>query len=696
MRVFFKRFTHFCAGSIAAAMFLPLCAAPVEYTAGDFRRISAMTAKMLEHNHYSGARIDRAMSAKIFDTYFNFLDPMRMLFTAGDLQKFAPYRDDIGMRLQRGDCAFAFEVYELYRQRYREFRAYTQEMLKKEVDFTVDEFLPAEPDKMSRPADESAMHDLWRKRIKNDLLFFRLMEKAAAESGDNKGDNKAAGKSAFAVKTPAERILQRQRDVGNDVEKRDKIDILGGLLDAMARSFGAHTDYQPPKLSEDFEINMSLSMSGIGATLTSENGYIKIVELIHGGPAALSGKLKVNDRIVAVTQENGEVTDMIDMPVSKAVRFIRGEKGTRVTLSVLSGETSAPRQVVLVRDKFNLDAGAAKGNIHTVPDKNGAVKVGVITLPGFYMDFDAALRGDADARRASADVLKILQDFAANEVNAVVIDLRKNGGGSLPDAIVLSGMFLAGNPVVQVRGKHDLVVEKDPDQHMAYSGPLVVLTSKFSASAAEIFTGALRDSRRAVLVGDSRTFGKGTVLRPESLDRYNSWFGKSQPAGMLTFETAMFYRPGGVSVQQLGIAPDIQLPSFSEEMEVGEMFMDNHLPWDSINAVKNSPIDTKLDEKIVELKKRSGERIAKDPAYQALIRRIGQFRDMRKRKNISLNEKTRWAEYIKEKQVADEVELLEGAGAGQSGSDAGKKESDPVLKEAVNIAADLFSLEKKE
>lgn len=685
-----QAFFRSCAASMAAAVFLPLfAAAPVEYTAGDFRRISAMTAKMLEHNHYSGAQIDRAMSEKIFDRYFDMLDPMRMLFTTGDVEKFSSCRQDIGMRLKRGDCAFAFELYDVYRQRYREFRAYTQEMLKKEIDFTVDESLPAEPDKCARPTDEKSMHDLWRKRIKNDLLFFRLMEKAAAMEKDE-----TAKKFSAAAKTPAERILQRQRDIGNDVEKRDKIDILGLLLDAMARSFGAHTDYQAPKLSEDFEINMSLSMSGIGATLTSENGYIKIIELVPGGPAALSGKLKVNDRIVAVTQENGEFTDLIDMPVSKAVRYIRGEKGTKIVLSILSGESSAPRRVELIRDKFNLDAGAAKGDIHTVPGKDGSIKVGVITLPGFYMDFDAAIRGDANAKRASTDVLKILRDFEKQQVDSVVIDLRKNGGGSLPDAIVLSGLFLSGNPVVQVRGKYDISLEKDPDQRMEYSGPLVVLTSKFSASAAEIFTGALRDSRRAVLVGDSRTFGKGTVLRPESLDRYNSWFGKSQPAGMLTFETAMFYRPGGVSVQQLGIAPDIALPSLTEEMEVGEMFMDNHLPWDSIEPVKNIPVDPGLEGKIAELKKLSAKRIAADPAYQALLRRITQFRDIRQRKNISLNEKKRWAEYMKEKQVADEVEALENGVAGNEKSE-NTKNNDPVLKEAVNIAADLFGMEKK-
>ncbi|MBR2344447.1 MAG: carboxy terminal-processing peptidase [Lentisphaeria bacterium] len=665
------------------------------YTDGDFRRISAMTAKILERNHYSGSKINAAMSNRIFDSYFDMLDPGRILFTQNDISGFSSFRDDLGMRLLRGDCDFAFAVYDLYRVRYREFRKFTRNMLNCKIDFTIDETVPARMDKQPRPADEKAMHDCWRKRIKNDLLLYQMIDRAAAEETTDKKENKDEKPApAIKKKTPSERILQRQRDIGNDIEKRDKIDILGLLLDAMARSFGAHSDYQAPKLSEDFEINMSLSLSGIGATLTSEDGYIKIVELVPGGPAALCGKIKINDRIVYVTQENGDTTDLIDMPVSKAVQFIRGEKGTKVTLGILSGESSSPRQVVIVRDKISLSAGAAKGEVRDVLLENGKnkAKVGVITLPGFYMDFEAVMRGDKNARRASLDVLQILKDFEKQQVDSIVIDLRKNGGGSLPDAIVLSGLFLAGDPVVQVRGGNELEVEHDPDPAMAYRGPMVVLTSKFSASAAEIFTGALSDNKRAVIVGDSRTFGKGTVLRVESLDRYNRWFGKEQPAGALTFEIAMFYRPSGGSVQQLGIAPDIQLPSFTGEMEVGEMFLDNHLPWDSIKRVDTGIFDPELDKKIAELKKRSEARQAADPRFEVLKRQISQFRNIRNRKEISLNAQTRWAEYIREKKVADEIEALEN---NSSLSNSDRKDSDLNLEEAVNIAADLFILSKK-
>ena len=279
--------------------------------------------------------------------------------------------------------------------------------------------------------------------------------------------------------------------------------------------------------------------------------------------------------------------------------------------------------------------------------------------------------------------------FRKKSVQSIVIDLRSNGGGSLPDAIVLSGLFMPGGPVVQVRSKDSVSVERDPSQSLSWAGPLVVLTSKLSASAAEIFTGALADSKRAVVVGDSRTFGKGTVLRVESLDRrYNLWFGEKLPFGSVTFEIAMFFRPGGSSVQQLGITPDIKLPSLTEEVKVGEIFLNNHLPWDSISPVGNLPVwDSKLDEKIAILRKKSEERIAKNAHYQSFIRQIELYRQIRDRKKISLNEESRYAQYTSEKKITEEAERLLTA----QGEDK-KQSGDVVLNEAVNIAADLSVL----
>ena len=283
-------------------------------------------------------------------------------------------------------------------------------------------------------------------------------------------------------------------------------------------------------------------------------------------------------------------------------------------------------------------------------------------------------------------MLKILENFRKQNVESVVIDLRSNGGGSLPDAVTLTGLFMKGGPVVQVRAKNGLEVERDPSREIAYAGPLVLLTSKLSASSTEIFTGALRDARRAVVVGDSRTFGKGTVLRVESLDRYSNWFKMNMPAGSLTFEIAMFFRPGGSSVQQLGIKPDIQLPSLTEEMNVGEMYLNNHLPWDCITPVKINVWDNDLETKIAQLKENSAKRIAENANYQAFIRQIELYRTLRDRKTISLNEEERYAEYKREKQISEEAEKL--LKEEKNTKDAG----DVILNEAICIAKDLYTL----
>ena len=626
-------------------------------------------------------------SARIFDIFFDTLDPQHIFFTGEDIEKFFPYRNSLGRDLQYGEFEFAFAVYDIYRKRCSEYREFTSGMLTKKIDFSVDEEIAVNLDKSPRPANKNEQKDLWRKQIKNELLNFRLAERM---DNEEKSKNKTVkkennAKTSIQKKTPAERIMQRLRDMGNAIEKRERIDILGLLLDSMARAYGAHSDYQPPKLSEDFEIQMSLSLSGIGATLTSENGYIKIVEMVPGGPAELSGKLKINDRIISVTQENGETTDLVDMPVNQAVQFIRGEKGSKVVLEILSGNSSAPVKVEITRDKINLTAGAAKGEVREI----SGVRIGILNLPSFYMDFDAVMRGDANARRASADVLKILENFRKQNVESVVIDLRSNGGGSLPDAIALSGLFLPGGPVVQVRSPESVSLEKDPSPTLAYSGPLVILTSKLSASSAEIFTGALADAKRAVVVGDSRTFGKGTVLRVESLDRrFSNWFSGAKPYGSLTFEIAMFFRPSGSSVQQLGITPDIQLPSLTEEMKVGEIFLDNHLPWDSIAPVAPVIWDSGLDKKIAILKKQSAERIAANKNYQAFIRQISLYRAIRDRKKLSLNEEKRYNEFRREKSIAEEAEKLL-----TENDKENKKSGDVVLNEALNIAADLKKLQ---
>ena len=672
MKKYFFSLLLFCATVM-------LCAkAPVQYENGDFRRISAMTARVLDRNHYSQTPMTEEFSGRIFDNFIDYLDPERIFFSEEDLKKYLPERPLLGYKLQQGECRLAFDLYQDFARRFAEYREFSQKFLAGKIDFTVNETYSLDRRRQMRAKNDAELKNLWKQYLKHQLLIYKL---TAIDLKNNKDSKKTVEQPS-----PEKRILQRQRDLGNAITKKEKIDILGTMLNAMANTYGAHSSYNPPKASEDFDIHMSLSLTGIGATLVSENGYIKIVELVPGGPAARSGKLKVNDRLIRVTQENGESTDLIDMPVSQAVSFIRGEKGTKVTLDVLSGSAGSATRITLTRDKINLEESAAKGTVKEAMINGKKLKVGVIELPSFYMNFDEAASGNANARRASTDVRKIVEQFKKENVASILFDLRRNGGGSLPDAIIMAGLFLRGGPVVQVRSQQNSNVYSDEDKGIIYSGPLAVLTSKMSASAAEIFSAALQDSGRAVMIGDSRTFGKSTVLSVENLTPYNQLFHKID-AGTLIFESAMFYRITGSSVQQLGVQPDILLPSLTEEMEIGEMYYDNHLPWDSTTAAKFSKFDRNMNQKIATLRKNSLERIKNTAQYGKLLKQIELYRKIRNRKTVSLNEELRKKEYAAEKLLIEETEKLTELKGGKS-----DKSFDPVLSEAVNIAAELSQL----
>ena len=684
-----------------------VAAPPRKYNDEELRLVSRLASRVLIKNHYRGDAPDKAMSRRFYEKYVKTLDPERIYFTDADLAPFEARGDGICRKLMDGDCKFAFELYDLFRRRNREFREFAAEMLKHEIDFTVDEYYQSDRSKAPRPKNDAERRELWRLRIKNDVLYFRMIdrmlkeEKAKENSGaktasggkvrKDKKDRKKPAESPAWNKTPVEREAARLRDVGNIVDKREPIDILGMYINALANALGPHSNYSPPSTADDFEIHMSLTLTGIGATLTNEDGFIKVVELIPGGPAALDGRLKVNDRIIAVTEADGKSTDLIDMPVDRAVRYIRGEEKTRVRLTVLPGEkgrNATPVIIDLVRAKIQLKEGAAKGKVIEVAGADGKKRrIGVVTLPGFYMDVQSLRHGDRNARRCSRDMARILEDFKRRKVDAVVVDVRFNPGGILPEAVSCSGLFMTTAPVVQVKyAKRNRELLSDEDPSVVYSGPLVVLISKGSASSSEIFCGALRDNKRAVIVGDSRTFGKGTVLQVEELKDSLRFLGIKIPAGLLTYECAMFFRVAGGSPQQLGVASDVVIPSLSEEMKLGEMFYDHHLPWDEVEPIASAECDPGLERKIPELRRRSAARVAASKEFAALRRKIELYRHYRDRDKLSLNEERRWREYQQEKDAEAEAEKFDGEGK------TGDDEADPVLDEAARIAADLAEL----
>ncbi|MDR0931474.1 MAG: carboxy terminal-processing peptidase [Victivallales bacterium] len=704
-----KKFNQIIFAIFLLSIVIPCFAAGANKTASEYGNkelalITRITSRLLSKNHYRQQPLDENLSRQLFDEYLDELDPAKLYFTQEDVASLAADRDKLCVQLQNGDSSFAFKAYDVFRKRINEFCLFGEKRLKTPFDFTLNDSFTPDRRKLPRAKDLAELEKLWDLRLKSDVLSYRLMNRIQSEeraqnaknlTNDDKKREETASK--WEIKKPEERVLSRLRDISNEITQKDVIDILGIYLNSLAQVYGPHSNYYAPKLEEDFEMAMNLTLSGIGATLSREGGYIKIVGFTPGGPAALDGRLKVEDRIIAVAQDGEEPVDVIDMPLSKAVQLIRGPEKSKVTLTILPGEkgrSAVPETITIVRDKIVLAENEAKGAIRTVKAFDGKErKIGIITLPSFYMDFESAMKGVPDFKSCTRDVKKILADFKKDKVDAVIMDLRRNGGGSLPEAITLTGLFIPSGPVVQIRSANQKIsVKSDNDGEQIYAGPLVILNSKLSASAAEIFSAAIRDCQRGILVGDSRTFGKGTVLDVVPIDRYLKYIGENFKAGSATYETAMFFRTAGGSVQQLGIASDIQLPSLTEHIEVGEMFMDNHLPWDSIRPLPDvKPYIADFDTKVAKLKELSEARIAKNTEYGAFLKKLELYNKYKERNSVSLNEETRWKEYREEKQLQDESDkLYEDRLAG-----ATKKENsghDLVLTETANIAADFSEL----
>ena len=671
------------------------------------KTITELATAIISKSHYRQHVLDNKISSKIFDAYFKILDSSKIYFTKDDIKRFEKYRYYLDDLTRDGNSDFAFEVYKFYLQRLQAYRKFAEQKLKKGFDFTKDETIQTGRSKLARLENMDQLKELWRKRLKGDVLYFRLLKRSMQLDKDNaqkaaekgiKVDKKAIEilEKMWRKQSPEQKILRRLRDIYNETSQKSKLNILSLYLTALAQTYGPHSSYLSPDLEEDFNISMKLSLVGIGAVLTSENGYTKIVRIIPGGPAAKNGKLKADDRIIAVTQEKSEAVDIVDMSITNVVKLIRGEDGTKVTLTILpgaKGHGAIPENLTLTRAKVKLKKSEASGTIEKVKDANGrTLKIGIINLSRFYLDFKAIMDGDKDFKSSSRDVANILKKFEKEGVDGVVMDLRSNGGGSLREAIHLTGLFIEKGPIVQVRNSRRRVsVKYDPDETIHYKGPLLVMTNKLSSSAAEIFTGAIKDYRRGIIVGDSRTYGKGTVLNVIQLDRilrdYNDF-----KAGSVKFESEVFYRINGSSTQELGVKPDIKLPSFTEHMEIGEEFNENHLPWDSIEKLEHKYYDQKLATVLDDIKKRSNERLGKNPKYKVLLDNIKKFNDYKKRKELSLNEKKRWAEYLAEKKMLDANEKYIKRISGEEGAAEKKEKTDILLDESVKILSDYIEL----
>lgn len=575
--------------------------------------------------HYKPRPLDDVLSAEIFDAYLKALDSQKLFFTQADIDSFASYRDRLDDAIRDGKLQPAFDIFNVYVQRVADRTEFARELLKQPFDFSSKEMWHYDREDSPWAKDSSELNDLWRKYVKNDVLRLSLANKkpeAIVSTLDKRYSN----------------LESRVRQIGGD-------DVFQTFLDTYATSIEPHTDYMNPRTTENFNISMRLSLEGIGAVLQRQDEYVVIRSIVPGGPAALSGKLKAGDRVTAVAQgRDGNMVDVVGWRIDDVVDLIRGPKDSLVRLDILPASASEDGEHVMVdivRQKVKLEEQTAKRSIIDVDDAQGKRRIGVITLPTFYLDFEARRRNDPDYTSATRDVARLLRELKQEKVDGVVIDLRNNGGGSLTEAIELTGLFIDTGPVVQVREAAGRVsVEADSDAGVAWDGALAVMVNRASASASEIFAAAIQDYGRGLIIGET-TFGKGTVQNLIDLDR---WPPSETPRfGQVKLTVAQFFRIDGGTTQLKGVVPDIQFPVSLDASEYGESTYPNALKWTHIAPAPHSMLGN-FAPLLPQLEKRHSDRAATDREFGWWAQDVAEYRAQRERKEVSLNDNERRAE----------------------------------------------------
>src|SRR6187200_840516 len=623
MRSSLRRSLVLCTIFFTAALAAPPAPASSRET------VAMSVGRLLEEGHYTRHKLNEEVSKKFLQTYLEMLDFSHLFFTQEDVDSVtAKYGNAVAGDILMGTLKPGYEIYALYTKRVDERVAKIKELLKQPIDFKSNAAVELSRQKSPWPKNEGEADQLWHQRIVNELLQEHLSEHPIE---------------------PAPQLVARRYDrLARNVHEEDKDEQMKLFLDALAQAYDPHSEYLSKADMKNFSINMGLSLVGIGAMLRSEDGYAKIESLVPGGPAQADGRLKVGDRITAVAQGPADYVDVREMRLDKVVEMIRGKKGTHVRLLVISSDATDPsrrKNVELVRDEIKLKDQEARADIIIKKDENGdPVKLGWITLPSFYADMDR------HQKSTTKDVLALLKRLKKENIGGLVIDLRRNGGGSLEEAISLTGLFLKSGPVVQTKGSNgNIIVSSDPDPGVAYTGPLVVLTSRQSASASEIFAAALQDYGRAVIVGDQCTFGKGTVQTILDIGNYTSLLGNhTDEDGALKLTIQKFYRVAGGSTQLHGVASDIVVPSLSDLPEFGEGALKNALPYDEVTKAKYTKWSDNHSLFIDQLRRRSEERVKNDPEFHYVTEDIGRLRHKLDENRISLNED------LRKKELADD------------------------------------------
>ncbi|MEW7979437.1 MAG: carboxy terminal-processing peptidase [gamma proteobacterium symbiont of Phacoides pectinatus] len=644
------------------------------------RQAALLTLRLVERYHYKRHDLDDAMSSDILDRYIESLDANRSYFLQRDIDRFEIYRERLDEDLKEARLDPAFDIFKVFRQRVDERVTRALALLEREFDFTQDEAYRFDRSDAPWAVDAAAMDELWRKRVKNDVLSLRLTKK------------QPDGKKI------RETLRKRYESIRRRTNQLSAQDVVQTYLNAYTQTLEPHTAYMSPRVSENFDINMRLSLEGVGAVLRSEDEYTVVQQVVAGGPAGLSGKVAAGDRIVGVGQgQDGEIEDVVGWRLQDVVDRIRGAKGTTVRLRLLpeGADESKIKQISLVRNEIKLEDMAAKRSIIEGLDAMGSLRIGVIDLPTFYRDFGAYTAGKEDFRSTTRDVRRLIKELTAQGVDGIVIDLRGNGGGSLVEATELTGLFIPSGPVVQVKSSDgELEVEQDPDPEMVYGGPLAVLVDRSSASASEIFAGAIQDYRRGIIIGEP-TFGKGTVQTLVDLGRYVRVNGDLM--GRLRMTMAQFFRVNGGSTQFKGVVPDILFPTAAGSEEHGERGLENALPWARIDAADYLP--RKIGD-IEECRQRHLRRIEHDPGFDYLATETALLIEARERKVLSLRESQRLAEWERREALRKEKKNRFLLSVGLEPEDDDEvpethedlpEEEDPLARIMLNEAARILS-----
>ena len=630
--------------------------------------------------HYAQKPLDDEMSAKIFKLYLNRLDPAHYYFLAADVNEFQKYETRIDDMLLRGKVKLALEIFERFKVRLSERLAMMEEFLAEDFDFSRDANWTLEREDLPYPETTEEARKIWRTKIKFDLLTLKLAD--------------------TSIKDGKERLMKRVRGLWKDFSQYENDDVVSIFLNSMAAAYDPHSSYLAAQDLKNFDISIKLSLEGIGAVLRWEDGYTVINSIVPGGAAARHGKLKADDRIIAVAQGEEAFESVIDMRLNNVVQLIRGKRGTKVGLQILRKTKKGfdTLKLVIVRDKIILKDGEARAQIfvHPSPEENKTEqetnRIGVIKLPSFYVDFNDRRKNPKNYKSSSRDVKKHLKEFVRENVDGVILDLRSNGGGGLDEAINMAGLFIGHNPVVIVRqsGGRRVTVHRSRERAV-YDGPLLIMLNRYSASASEILAGAMHDYQRAILAGDTTTFGKGTV---------QNIFQLPEGYGALKVTIAQFYRVSGWSTQNRGVETSLVLPSLYNARDIGESTLDNALPWRSIDQVSYR-VSGNLKKVLPKLKQLSENRIANSEFFQKVKEDVQEYlttiKPLKYTSILKMQEDNLRRKTQRDQELESVSEKADDDNSDDTEIEEEKKEIqlDEYMKESLGILSDYIKLQKK-